>query len=50
VRVGDLNLVVEERSIKAQLVRIKKVLTHPNYNKEMYYDDIALLKLERDLE
>ncbi|XP_037729392.1 serine protease snake isoform X1 [Drosophila subpulchrella] len=50
VRVGDLNLVVEERSMEAQLVRIKNIFTHPNYNKEMYYDDIALLKLERDLE
>ncbi|XP_016950615.1 serine protease snake [Drosophila biarmipes] len=50
VRVGDLNLVVEERSVEGQLVRIKKIFTHPNYNKELYYDDIALLKLEREVE
>ncbi|KAH8354554.1 hypothetical protein KR084_007810 [Drosophila pseudotakahashii] len=50
VRIGDLNLVVEERWLEAQLVRIEKIFTHPNYDKEKYYDDIALLKLEREVE
>ncbi|EDV47748.1 serine protease snake isoform X1 [Drosophila erecta] len=50
VRIGVLNLVTERRSAEAQLLRIQKVLAHPNYNKEMYYDDIALLKLENEVE
>ncbi|XP_070073820.1 serine protease snake isoform X2 [Drosophila takahashii] len=50
VRIGDLNLVVEERSVEAQLIRIEKIITYPSYDKGKYYDDIALLKLEREVE
>ncbi|XP_017056867.2 LOW QUALITY PROTEIN: serine protease snake [Drosophila ficusphila] len=50
VRIGDLNLVVEERSLEAQLVRIERIFTHPNYKQELYYDDIALLRLDREVE
>jgi len=36
--------------VEAQLLRIEQVFAHPNYKKKMYYDDIALLKLEKEVE
>ncbi|KAH8340250.1 hypothetical protein KR074_002989 [Drosophila pseudoananassae] len=50
VRIGDLNLVVDERTVEPQLFRIQEIITHPSYNKDFYYNDIALLHLERDVE
>lgn len=50
VRIGDLNLVAEEGNVEAQLLRIQEIFRHPQYNKEFYYDDIALLKLESKVE
>ncbi|KAH8369417.1 hypothetical protein KR009_010318 [Drosophila setifemur] len=50
VRIGDLNLVTEERTVQPQLVRIGEIFTQPKYNKELYYNDIALLKLEQEVE
>ncbi|XP_052836119.1 serine protease snake [Drosophila gunungcola] len=50
VRIGDLNLVAAERTAETQLMRIEGIIRHPKYNKELYYDDIALLKLEREVE
>nr|NP_001246901.1 uncharacterized protein Dmel_CG14642, isoform C [Drosophila melanogaster]NP_730791.1 uncharacterized protein Dmel_CG14642, isoform B [Drosophila melanogaster]AAF52161.1 uncharacterized protein Dmel_CG14642, isoform B [Drosophila melanogaster]AFH06220.1 uncharacterized protein Dmel_CG14642, isoform C [Drosophila melanogaster] len=50
VRIGDLDLASEKRSVEAQLLRIEQVFAHPNYKKKMYYDDIALLKLEKEVE
>uniref|UniRef100_A0A6P4EA96 LOW QUALITY PROTEIN: serine protease snake n=1 Tax=Drosophila rhopaloa TaxID=1041015 RepID=A0A6P4EA96_DRORH len=49
VRIGVLNLAIEERTAQSQLLRIDGIFTHPKYNKDMYYDDIALLKLEREV-
>ncbi|XP_020813822.1 serine protease snake [Drosophila serrata] len=50
VRIGDLNLVAEERNVEPQLMRIQEIITHPDYNKDFYYYDIALLKLESKVE
>lgn len=43
-------MVAEEGNVEAQLLRIQEIFRHPQYNKEFYYDDIALLKLESKVE
>ncbi|KAH8294597.1 hypothetical protein KR018_000154 [Drosophila ironensis] len=50
VRIGDLNLVAEERTVVPQLIGIHDIFIHPNYDKEMFYHDIALLNLNQDVE
>ncbi|BFF88888.1 serine protease snake [Drosophila madeirensis] len=50
VRIGDLNLVSDERTVEPQLMQIQDIFRHPNYTKELYYNDIALLKLQGEVE
>ncbi|XP_034659958.1 uncharacterized protein LOC117896056 isoform X3 [Drosophila subobscura] len=50
VRIGDLNLVSDERTVEPQLMQIQDIFRHPNYTKELYYNDIALLKLQGEVD
>ncbi|XP_022214279.2 uncharacterized protein LOC111068843 isoform X2 [Drosophila obscura] len=50
VRIGDLNLVADERTVEPQLMQIEDIFTHPNYTNQLYYNDIALLRLQGEVD
>ncbi|XP_060651015.1 LOW QUALITY PROTEIN: serine protease snake [Drosophila nasuta] len=47
VRIGGLNLLVDETSGTSQIIGIQTIHNYPSYKDTSYYHDIALLKLER---
>ncbi|XP_032294962.1 venom protease [Drosophila virilis] len=49
VRIGGLNLLIDEARVKPQNFGIESISKHPDYKVDSYYNDIALLKLERDV-
>ena len=50
VRIGDLNLKVEENYLEPQIRQIKRIYVHPKYKTTAFYDDIALLELDEEVE
>ncbi|TMW46763.1 hypothetical protein DOY81_008156 [Sarcophaga bullata] len=50
VRIGDLNLKIEENYLEPQIREIKRIYVHPNYKTTSFYDDIALLELSEEVE
>ncbi|XP_013102252.1 serine protease snake [Stomoxys calcitrans] len=50
VRIGDLNLLEEEPHLEPQIHNIKKIHNHPDYKSTSYYNDIALLELETEID
>ncbi|XP_037951652.1 serine protease snake-like [Teleopsis dalmanni] len=50
VRIGDLNLKADENNVEPQTLRIRNIYIHPSYRSTSYYNDIALLELEEDVE
>lgn len=50
VRLGDLNLKVEESFLEPQIRNITNIYNHPGYRASSYYNDIALLELEQEVE
>ncbi|KAL7727373.1 hypothetical protein ACLKA6_003031 [Drosophila palustris] len=49
VRIGGLNLMIDEVSGTSQIIAIKSISNFPNYRDDLYYHDIALLQLERNV-
>ncbi|XP_054747372.1 serine protease snake [Anastrepha obliqua] len=49
-RIGDLNLLVDEKNLAPQIFRIRNIYTHPQYDGTTYYNDIALLQLNASIE
>ncbi|EDW83059.2 uncharacterized protein Dwil_GK22652 [Drosophila willistoni] len=49
VRIGDLNLMIDEQTVEPQVLEIDTIYKHPDYNKDLYYNDIALLKLSQNV-
>ncbi|XP_073819972.1 venom protease [Musca autumnalis] len=49
VRIGDLNLKVEETYLEPQIRTIINVYNHPEYRSTSYYNDIALLELQSEV-
>ncbi|XP_034484683.1 serine protease snake [Drosophila innubila] len=49
VRIGGLNLMIDEVSGTSQIIAIQSISNFPSYRDDMYYHDIALLKLERNV-
>ncbi|GJQ73809.1 CLIPC1 [Trypoxylus dichotomus] len=47
VRLGDLNFTSSEDDQYAQQINVKKYYIHPAYVRPKYYNDIALLELEK---
>ncbi|KAH8310919.1 hypothetical protein KR044_003473 [Drosophila immigrans] len=47
VRIGGLNLMIDEVTGTSQIIGIQAITNFPNYKDTSYYHDIALLKLER---
>ncbi|KAH8407986.1 hypothetical protein KR222_006978, partial [Zaprionus bogoriensis] len=47
VRIGGLNLMIDEVNVKSQNIGIRSISRFPDYTDELYYNDIALLRLER---
>ncbi|XP_076678159.1 venom protease-like [Andrena cerasifolii] len=50
VRLGDLNLVRTDDDAKPQTLRVERRIQHPDYKWPSAYNDIALLKMERDVQ
>lgn len=50
VRIGDLNLMVEEHNLEPQIREIKKIYVHSEYKTNSYYNDIALLELMEEVD
>ncbi|XP_075170279.1 serine protease snk [Haematobia irritans] len=50
VRIGDLNLMEEEHYLEPQIRTIKKIHNHPAYRSTSYYNDIALLELDSEVD
>ncbi|XP_068086055.1 venom protease [Anabrus simplex] len=50
VRVGDLNIKETTDKVEPQEAEVIERVPHPNYKPPASYNDIALLKLDRDLE
>ncbi|EDV94563.1 serine protease snake [Drosophila grimshawi] len=46
VRVGGLNLMIDEITVEPQNFGIESIFEHPDYKNDLYYNDIALLKLD----
>uniref|UniRef100_A0A1I8M7U9 Peptidase S1 domain-containing protein n=2 Tax=Musca domestica TaxID=7370 RepID=A0A1I8M7U9_MUSDO len=49
VRIGDLNLKVEESYLEPQIRTIINIYNHPDYRTTSYYNDIALLELHSEV-
>ncbi|KAM7359745.1 serine protease snk [Cochliomyia hominivorax] len=49
VRIGDLNLMIEESYLEPQIRDIRKIYVHPDYRSNSYYNDIALLELTQEV-
>ncbi|KAH8358610.1 hypothetical protein KR093_001251, partial [Drosophila rubida] len=47
VRIGGLNLLIDEVTGTSQIIGIETITNFPNYRDTSYYNDISLLKLER---
>lgn len=47
VRLGDQNLVTDTDNADPQDFEIAKIIPHPDYVRQLNYNDIALLKLSR---
>ncbi|XP_055381001.1 serine protease snake-like [Condylostylus longicornis] len=47
VKLGDVNLNIREGVVATQRFRIDKIIIHPNYNADLNYHDIALIKLSK---
>ncbi|XP_037808527.1 serine protease snake [Lucilia sericata] len=50
VRIGDLNLMIEESFLEPQIRNIRNIFVHPDYRTDSYYNDIALLELTEEVE
>lgn len=50
VRLGDQNIKSREDGLVEVDVRIAEFIKHENYRRDSYYDDIALIRLERAVE
>ncbi|XP_017968868.1 serine protease snake [Drosophila navojoa] len=49
VRIGGLNLMIDEVTVEPQNFDIESIFNHPDYRVEFYYNDIALLKLSNNV-
>ncbi|ALC45824.1 CG14642 [Drosophila busckii] len=49
VRIGGLNLKVEESTVQPQDMEVMSIINHPDYIEELYYHDIALIRLVRNV-
>lgn len=48
IRVGDLDLRSTDDGANPQNFNIKNIFTHPNYQSEFKYHDIAMFELDRE--
>ncbi|XP_036325275.1 serine protease Hayan [Rhagoletis pomonella] len=49
-RIGDINLMVDEKHLAPQIFPIRRIYTHPQYDGVTNYNDIALLQLNTSVE
>lgn len=49
IRVGDRHLKSPKDDENAQQYKIEKIIAHPDYNSSSHYNDIAMIKTDRDI-
>lgn len=49
IRIGLIDLICQDDYATLNNFKIKKIFTHPNYQKDFKYHDIALFELEQKM-